>query len=192
MKVLKWIQRGLLVFGVIAIGFSVGSTVYSKLFQHYASAEFDEAIVSRNLARTVASANRAAPGEGDPIARLEIPRLGVSVMVLEGVETGTLRLGAGHVPGTSLPGADGNVVIAAHRDSFFRNLEGIRVRDRIQVSTIQGAQEYDVSSTEIVHPEDVAVLASSEYSELTLITCYPFHYIGSAPSRFIVHARLVR
>jgi sortase A len=114
------------------------------------------------------------------------------VIVLEGVETRTLRLGAGHVPETSLPDADGNVAIAAHRDTFFWNLEGIRVNDRIQFSTLQGVYKYDVSSTEIVAPDDMGVLKSRNVSELTLITCYPFQYIGSAPNRFVVHARRIQ
>jgi sortase A len=191
---LQWTQRVLLTFGVIAICYSVGTEVYSKLYQYHASSKFDQTIALRDTAKSVpVSSGPAAPplAEGDPIGKLEIERLGISVIVLQGVETDTLKLGAGHVPETSMPSDDGNIAIAAHRDTFFRPLEGLKDNDRIRISTLHGVYEYEVNSTEIVDPEDVGVLESKDYPELTLITCYPFHYIGSAPNRFIVHARRV-
>ena len=102
-------------------------------------------------------------------------------------QPGTLIAGAGHVPGTLLPG--GNVVIAAHRDTFFRKLEGILPGDRVQVATLRRTYEYVVSSSEVVDPEDTQVMESRACRELTLITCYPFYFVGAAPKRFIVHAR---
>ena len=187
MKSLKWTQRILLTFGVIAIVYSVGSVAYSKAYQYYESSKFDEAIAVGRVSRI-----ERVPGEGEPIGKLVIARLGVSVIVLEGVENGTLRLGAGHVPETAMPGSAGNVAIAAHRDSYFRTVEGIKVGDRVQVETLKGVYEYNVDSTEIVNPEDTNVLNDNDYPELTLITCYPFHFIGSAPYRFIVHARQIQ
>ena len=128
---------------------------------------------------------------GDLVGRLQIPRLHLSVMVVEGDGGRELRLGAGHIPQTALPGFSGNVGIAAHRDTFFRPLRFIRPNDRIQI-TVPGAElRYRVESTEIVDPADVAVLGPSAHNELTLVTCYPFFYVGSAPMRFIVHARQV-
>jgi sortase A len=109
-------------------------------------------------------------------------------MVLQGVEEGTLLLGAGHVPGTPLPGREGNSVIAGHRDTFFRKLEGIRPGDSVQFSTLRGASEYVVESTEIVEPDETRVMESRGITELTLISCYPFYFVGAAPHRFIVHA----
>ncbi len=123
------------------------------------------------------------------MGRLEIPRLGISVMVLHGTEDATLTLAAGHVPGTPSPGGDGNVVIAAHRDTFFRKLEGVQAGDRIRILTVGHTYEYMVDSTETVDPEDTQVMESRGRRELTLITCYPFYFVGSAPKRFIVHAR---
>jgi sortase A len=127
--------------------------------------------------------------EGEVVGKLEIARIGISVMVLQGIENDTLIVGAGHVPGTPLPGADANVVIAAHRDTFFRKLEGIIAGDSIQFETLRGTYEYVVDSTEIVDPEDTQVMESRARSELTLITCYPFYFVGAAPKRFVVHAQ---
>jgi len=126
------------------------------------------------------------------IGRLEIPRLRMSTTVVEGDDAGALRFGAGHVPWTRLPGEGGNVGIAAHRDTVFRPLRKVAVRDHIKLITPAGLYEYEVSSTEVVPPQDVAVLDSSNGSELTLVTCYPFSYLGPAPLRFIVHARRIR
>jgi sortase A len=125
----------------------------------------------------------------DAVGRLEVSRIGISVIVLQGIEEDTLISGAGHVPGTPLPGAEGNVAIAAHRDTFFRKLQGIRPGDSIQVATVRRTYEYVVDSTEIVDPEDTQVMESRARPELTLITCYPFYFVGAAPKRFIVHAR---
>ena len=125
------------------------------------------------------------------IGRLEIPRLRMSTVVVEGDDAGALRFGAGHVPWTRLPAEGGNVGIAAHRDTVFRPLRNVAVRDRIKLITPAGLYEYEVSSTEVVPPQDVAVLDSSNGPELTLVTCYPFSYWGPAPLRFIVHAQRI-
>ena len=125
------------------------------------------------------------------IGRLEIPRLRMSTVVVEGDDAGALRFGAGHVPWTRLPAEGGNVGIAAHRDTVFRRLRNVAVRDHIKLITPAGLYEYEVSSTEVVPPQDVAVLDSSNRSELTLVTCYPFSCLGPAPLRFIVHARRI-
>lgn len=126
---------------------------------------------------------------GEMIGRLEIPRVNVSVIVLEGADSSVLDVAAGHIPGTALPGLSGNVGIAAHRDTFFRSLREIRVRDRLSFKTPAGIFQYAVESTEVVEPSDAGVLRQNAGEELTLVTCYPFNYIGSAPKRFIVHAR---
>ena len=115
--------------------------------------------------------------------------IGISVMVMEGVHSKTQKVAAGHVPGTAMPGASGNTAIAAHRETFFRKLQGIVPGDRIQLSTLRGTHEYSVDSTEIVDPLDTHILESQSRPELTLITCYPFYFVGDAPKRFIVNAR---
>ena len=122
------------------------------------------------------------------VGRIEIPRLGVSVMVMEGTDTGTLGHAAGHIAGTVLPGQQGNVGISAHRDTFFRPLRNVRQNDTIKVITLAGEYRYRVVSTQVVNPSNVGVLKSGDDQILTLVTCYPFYFIGPAPNRFIVRA----
>jgi sortase A len=128
---------------------------------------------------------------GEMIGRLEIPRLKLHAIVREGAGAGTLALALGHIPGTAFPGQPGNVGVAGHRDALFRGLGQIRQTDRIEFQTLAGKYEYEVESTEIVKPQKVSVLNAGQYPEITLVTCYPFYYVGSAPDRFIVKARLV-
>jgi sortase A len=134
---------------------------------------------------------RAAGPEGSPLGRIEISTLGVEVMILEGVEPRTLRRAVGHVPGTALPGEQGNVALAGHRDTFFRALRDIDKDAEITLTTLQGSYRYRVDSTTVVEPQAVEVLADSSGATLTLITCYPFDFIGHAPKRFIVRARKI-
>jgi len=131
------------------------------------------------------------PRQGDLIGRLDIPRLHLSAMVLEGDDSGTLKVGVGHVPGTALPGRRGNVALAAHRDSYFRPLRSIRPADEIEMTTPRRIYRYRVDSVRIVAPDDVAVLRDSPRPSLTLVTCYPFGWVGNAPKRFIVRASRV-
>jgi sortase A len=129
-------------------------------------------------------------GPNGLVGRVTIPRLQLSAIVREGTSSKTLSLAAGHIPGTALPGASGNVGIAGHRDTLFRGLKDIRDGDTIDVETLDGTFQYKVESTKIVSPKDVYVLNPGLNPELTLVTCYPFYYVGSAPDRFIVKARL--
>ncbi len=128
--------------------------------------------------------------DGDVIGRVDVDRLGVSVAVVEGDNASELEHAAGHIDGTALPGQKGNVAIAAHRDTFFRPLKNIRNGDVIRLTTPDAIYRYRVVSTRIVRPDDVGVLRSDGGEELTLVTCYPFYFIGSAPKRFIVRAEL--
>ncbi len=125
------------------------------------------------------------------LGRLTIPRLGLTVMVAEGVDAHTLRRAAGHVPGTSPLGGAGNVAIAAHRDGFFRPLKDVRVGDDVVVTTSATLSRYRVEWVEVVPPSDASSLAPTSYAALTLVTCHPFYYVGAAPDRFIVRARMV-
>src|SRR3984885_11874487 len=134
----------------------------------------------------------APPGPQSVIGRLEIPRLNLAVMVREGADESTLRRAVGHIPGTERAGNIGNVGLAGHRDTFFRALRNIRADDTIELETTAGKYRYVVKSTRIVTPRDVSVLEASGGETLTLVTCYPFYYVGSAPKRFIVHAALMR
>ena len=126
---------------------------------------------------------------GDPVGELDIPRLHLSIIIFEGDDARILKLGGGHIPGTALPPGNGNIGIAAHRDTFFRPLRGIHQNDEITLRTPAGTFQYRVTQTEIVPPSNMHVLAPAPGRDLTLVTCYPFHYVGNAPQRFIVHAR---
>jgi len=99
-----------------------------------------------------------------------------------------LRLGAGHIEGTPLPGEPGNIGIAGHRDTFFRELKDVRENDEIDLQTATGLFRYEVDWVKVVAPDDNSVLATSTESALTLVTCYPFYLVGPAPNRFVVHA----
>ena len=187
LRVLRFTQRLFLGVGVVILAYVGGMVAYAGVYQRYQSRMFEH---KREL-RELTTSHAVDVREGDLVGKLDIPRIGISVVVLEGVEAGTLEAAAGHVPGTADLGGEGNAAIAAHRDTFFRNLRGIRSGDRIQVSTLQGTYIYIVDSTRIVAPEETAVLESKGYPELTLITCYPFYFVGFAPKRFIVHARRV-
>lgn len=125
-----------------------------------------------------------------PLAIIRISRLDVEAPVLEGTDDVTLNRGVGHIAGTAHFGHDGNVGLAGHRDGFFRGLRNIKVGDQIEVEETDRTEIYVVDGLQIVSPRNVSVLASSAEPTLTLVTCYPFYYIGSAPQRFIVHAAL--
>ncbi len=128
------------------------------------------------------------PRRGDAVATLTIPRIGLSSVVLEGAGARELKLGPGHIASTPLPGEGGNFAVAGHRDTFFRALRFIRTHDVVQVTSRGGEFQYRVVSTRIVGPKDVQVLDPAGRETLTLVTCYPFDFVGPAPRRFIVRA----
>jgi sortase A len=198
-KILKWSQRVLFACAAVLLGYCGFALVDSWVFQRRASGDLDQRLRDRQAGSQVtpqpesAAAPKAAPA-GLPnglIGRIEIPRLRLSVVVIEGVDKTTLRRAAGHIPGTALPGESGNVGLAGHRDTFFRPLKDLKIQDEIQVSTMKGLFKYQVVSVKIVEPEDVGVLAPSGENVLTLVTCYPFYFVGPAPQRWIVRARQV-
>jgi len=188
--ILKFTQRCLVGVGLVALVYSGGVATYGAVYQWYESRRFDQAVAEHGGIKSGLLEEMTDLHEGDVVGRLEVSRLGISLMVLQGIEEQTLLTGAGHVPGTSMPGLEGNVVIAAHRDTFFRRLKGILPGDRVEMVTFRGTYRYIVDSVEIVNPEDTKVMESRAARELTLITCYPFRFVGDAPDRFIVHAKL--
>jgi sortase A len=146
---------------------------------------------SRNLQRlldTESAPSSPVVASRGLIGRLEIPRLGLSVVVIEGDDAKTLRRAVGHIPSTPLPGQPGNIALTGHRDTFFRPLRNIRENDVIVVTTLKGEYRYRVVSTRVVSPDNVAVLNAGQGEILTLVTCYPFYFVGAAPDRFIVRA----
>jgi sortase A len=172
----------LLCVGILCLGLFGFFKVQAYFHQEDLERELDrlEKPSTETMVRVAPSHARTLK-EGDLFGRLEIPRLNLSVMVMEGDEDDVLRLGAGHIPGTTL-------AIAGHRDSFFRPLKDIQPHDTIRVTTPDGETEYSVVSTKIVNPTDTFVLDNKSDDSLTLITCYPFYYVGPAPKRFIVEA----
>jgi sortase A len=125
---------------------------------------------------------------GAPVGRIEVPRLHLSAAVANGDDDGTLRVAIGHLPDTPLPWEEGNSALAGHRDTFFRELRHIRINDVMRMATPYGDFTYRVTRTLVVTPDDLSVLAPTHEPTLTLVTCYPFSYVGHAPKRFIVEA----
>jgi len=125
-----------------------------------------------------------------PLAILRIPRLNLEVPILNGTDDITLNRGVGWIEGTAQIGENGNMGVAGHRDGFFRGLKDIKVGDRVELEGPERTDTYVVDQLQIVRPEDVSVLRPRSQPSLTLVTCYPFYFIGSAPQRYIVHASL--
>jgi sortase A len=126
-----------------------------------------------------------------PLALLRIPRVNIEAPVLEGTDDLTLNRGLGRIAGTARFGETGNIGIAGHRDGFFRELKDVQLGDQIELDTPHSTSTYIVDHLQIVKPTDVQVLQAAPTSTLTLVTCYPFYFVGTAPRRFVVHAKLV-
>ena len=139
-------------------------------------------------ARVVAWRQALSTPAPAPLAVLRVPKIRLEVAVLPGTDDRTLNRGVGHIEGTARPGTDGNVGLAGHRDGFFRALKDLVTGDLIELHTVQGTEAYRVERTWVVSPEDVSVLDPTSTRVLTLVTCYPFYFVGSAPDRFILRA----
>jgi sortase A len=126
------------------------------------------------------------------LGRLVVPEASISVMLLEGTDELTLNRAVGHIEGTARPGEGGNVGIAGHRDGFFRGLRLLSPGDPLSLTTLDGVAHYRIDRISIVEPSDVEVLEATDGESITLITCYPFYFVGDAPKRFVVHGRQVR
>ena len=184
-RFIGWTRRILILTGVLALAYVALTLSNAKLFQNAASRALDGQIQAEEQHRVVKNNVK----EGGVLGRMEIPRIGMSVMVLQGTTSKTLRLGAGHIKGTALPGEPGSIGIAGHRDTFFRGLKDIHRDDEILLQTVDGIARYKVDWIQITAPGDGGIVSPTTESGLTLVTCYPFHYIGAAPERYVVHAR---
>jgi sortase A len=182
------LERVLLVIGLVSLGYFAYVVVETRLYQAFENRELDEILASAPVAAMPVNVPRPRPAAGAMIGRIEIPRLGVSAIIRAGSDARTLRLAVGHIPGTAFPGETGNIGLAGHRDTFFRRLRDIRVDDEIRIVTPEDTYIFTVEDTKVVAPRDTWVLNHTAAPVLTLVTCYPFTYVGSAPERFIVRA----
>lgn len=195
-RILKWVQRALFACAVLFLGYCGFALTDGWIFQKREGADLDRLLRNqRAVSQSTPKPEFATSPKGAPaataglIGRIEIPRLLLSAVVVEGIGKTTLRRAVGHIPGTALPGQPGNIGISGHRDTFFRPLKDLKIKDEIQLSTLNGDFRYVVESLLVVDPNNVGVLAPSSENLLTLVTCYPFFYIGAAPKRFVVRAR---
>lgn len=205
---LRWCRYPFLIVALLALGYSGYVLVDAKVFQAYETWRFERALKNPEASQAPGGGNNPLPGlppaaeaklpsttgmaiappTGSPLGRIEISSIGLSVMIMEGTDRKTLRRAVGHIPGTALPGEQGNIGIAGHRDTFFRPLRNLHLNDEIALTTLKGVNRYRVDSMKLVEPEDMSVLNKSNEAVLTLVTCYPFYYVGPAPKRFIVRA----
>jgi sortase A len=179
------IECVLLAAGLAILGYCSAELLNSHIQQARGARELDQQL---GQTRRDPPAVSAAISDGTPVGQLQIPTLHLSAVVFQGTSDGILAQGVGHLDASAFPGQAGNVVLAAHRDTFFRSLRNIRKGDLVQVSTPYGIRTYAVDSTEVVKPTETSVTVSTATPTLTLITCYPFYYVGHAPKRFIVRA----
>jgi sortase A len=186
------VERTAYALGAALLLIWAAATAKSRLLAADALQDFDRAAAvdrsSWSPERVKAYEEARSSSGPAAIAMLTIPRLHLTVPVLEGVDAPILDRGAGHIPDTASPGDAGNIGIAAHRDGFFRSLKDVRVGDELDLETPTTRMTYVVEKTWIVEPEDLTVLAATPSPAVTLVTCYPFYYVGAAPRRFIVRA----
>jgi sortase A len=180
-------RRALLGVGLSLVAAATGLLAFGEIESRRALEEIDRQVAaasprgeSRRLVGRVV--------EGELLGKISVPRLDLVAPVREGTSDATLRIGAGHVAGTALPGERGNAVIAGHRDTHFRALRGIREGDQLRFSSRDGERVFRVTGTRVVAPSDVGVLATSSEVRLTLVTCYPFSFVGPAPRRLVISA----
>jgi sortase A len=204
---LRWSRYFFFAIGILALVYVGYSVIDARLFLASETRQFQQELDAATPSVAVgdrpgpssspaaiteakdSSAERVRPPNGgSPSGRLEIRSIGLVAMIMEGTDERTLRHAIGHVKGTSMPGEDGNVAIAGHRDTFFRDLRHIQRNDEITLTTLTGEYHYSVDVMEVVGPEDTAVLQNSGQATLTLVTCYPFYLVGPAPKRFVVRA----
>jgi sortase A len=181
-----WLGRLLLVAGVVLLGYWTTVTLDSRAYQARLARLLE---VLEHPGTSAAAAARHEARMSGLVGRIRIPRLGISALVAEGTTTPVLQRAVGHLEGTPFPGEWGNVVLAGHRDTYFSRLRSVTAGDLIRIETADGTFTYRVDSILIVPPDRNDLLDNTGDRVLTLVTCYPFHWIGPAPRRFVVRAR---
>ncbi len=213
---IRFLQWGLITAGVMLLGFWLGARIHGAVGQRSDIRRFEEARQEFRDRPAAPEATATPTGvlAGDlpvdtslwaedrieeyerslekdfdpPLAILRIPEIDLEVAVLEGTTELVLNRGVGHIAGTPLPGDEGNIGIAGHRDGYFRGLKDVEEGDAIEMETLAGSEIYAITQLFIVDPTDVWVLEPTETPSITLVTCYPFYFVGSAPQRYIVRA----
>jgi sortase A len=188
-SIIRWSRNALLMIGLLMLSYVGYALLDARLYQDEQSRRFEEELKETKLPR--AKSPGVAVSEGSTLGRIEINSVGLTSMILEGTEEETLRRAVGHIRSTPLPGQGGNVALAGHRDTYFRGLRDIRINDEITLTTLSGSYRYRVDATKVVKPEETEVLKDNGAETLTLVTCYPFNFVGAAPKRFIVRARRI-
>jgi sortase A len=170
----------------------VAAFLAMEVDRRYTQAQLEEELDLTTKPATAPPTSNPGRKHG-PLGKIEIPRVGISAVILDGVDDQTLGHAVGHIPGTAYPGdASGRIALAAHRDTFFRDLRHVKNGDLVRLAAPGGAlAEYTIVDSQIVDPDEVDVIAKSKQPLLTLVTCYPFNYVGNAPQRYVVQARLV-
>jgi sortase A len=186
------VERLLFVAGLMILGYCGADWLNSRIQQHKGNQELDRILSEQSRAKKAqpGSVQPAKPAlrEGSLVGKVEIPKLRLSAVVFQGTNNEVLDRGVGHLDESALPGQPGNVVLAAHRDTFFRSLRNVQKGDAVRVTTPYGVRTYTVDSMQIVAPTQTSVMDPTPEPTLTLITCYPFNFVGHAPKRFIVRA----
>ncbi len=177
--------------GVVLLGYAGYVAVDGQLAQRNASQNLDRILSNQRQENIPRPKLHKAPPHGDMVGRVEIPRLSLSLIALEGTDEPVLKLGVGHWVGSSMPGDPGNIVLTAHRDTFFRKLKDIQKGDEIALITPDSARRYVVDSTKLIDSSETQFLNTTSTPTLTLITGYPFYFVGHAPKRFVVLAHPV-
>ncbi len=178
--VARFLEFALLGVAIGCLGIYAYESVEARRFHAEQTAAFEQAAKSEVAPTRVRA--------GGLVGMLDLPRLQLTTPVVEGDDDRTLQRAVGHLPDTPLPWENGNSALAGHRDGLFRPLKDVKVGDQIRFRTTRDEFRYRVTGTSIVAPDDVSVLEPRSQSTLTLITCYPFYYVGAAPKRFVVHA----
>jgi sortase A len=198
-RIASWAERSLWALGLALLaywGFSQAQIRFEQARLEeslFAGGSHSRAAGDDALAADLATSSIGQPAApilepGSPLALIEIPRVDLRAMVVEGVDSHSLKTAAGHLPGTAIPGYPGNSVVAAHRDTLFAGLKNVRLGDVINWRTGGRAYTYRVSSIDVVTPTAMHVIEPTSHPSLTLITCFPFDFVGPAPMRFIVSA----
>jgi sortase A len=193
-RILLWTHYVLIFAGVSALAYCLIVMIEAEHYQTWAHEQLPKSNSRPGVPQTSAASTPALLNlsrEIGVLGRVDIPRIHLSVMIAEGATARVLDRAAGHVPGTAWPGQAGNTALAAHRDTFFRRLGELGTGDVINITVPHAVYTYRVTFTDIVNPDETWVLQPASGEMLTLITCYPFHFVGSAPKRFIVRARRV-